>query len=63
VAVILPGNLRLEWDELPPCQELECGGWNGVEKCNEWNGKEWNDGASTEGWECCVYRLVVSPRS
>ena len=63
MAVILPGNLGLEWDELPPYQEFECGGWNGVEKCNEWNGKEWNDGASTEGWECCVSRLVVSPRS
>ena len=37
------------------------GGWNGVEKCNEWNGKEWNDGTSTDGWEFCVYRLVVSP--
>jgi len=60
VAVVLPGDLGLEWDELPDCLELECGRWNGVEEWHEWNGKEWNDRANTEGWECCVYRLVLS---
>ena len=32
VAVILPGNLRLEWDELLHRLELECGRWNAVEE-------------------------------
>ena len=31
MAVLLPGNLGLEWDELPGGSGLECGEWNEVE--------------------------------
>ena len=32
MAVILPGNLGLEWDELLHLLELECGRWNAVKE-------------------------------